>query len=77
MLAITVRAKRKHSIYLLYGMKLVGIEFSNYCRQYVINPKDFRATKMIKKKNKPVSVNKGTLKVRFQIVLTTDSATNF
>jgi len=32
---------------------------------------------MKKKKNKPVSVDKGTLKVRFQIVWTTDSATNF
>jgi hypothetical protein len=35
------------------------------------------AIKMIKKKNKPVSVNKGTLKFRFQIVWTTNSAANF
>jgi hypothetical protein len=58
-------------------MKLVGNEFFNYCREYVINTKGFRAIKMIKKKNKPVSVDKGTLKVRFQIVWTTESATNF
>jgi len=55
-------------------MKLIEKEFSKYCRQYVINTKGFCAVKMIKKKNRPVSVDKGTLKVRFQIVWTTDIA---
>jgi len=62
-MAIAGRAKRKHTVlWLLYGMRLIGIEISNYCRKYVINTKGFCATQMIKKKNRPVSVDKETPK---------------
>jgi len=63
MVAIAVRAKRKHTIWLLYGMRLTGIEISSYCRQYIINTKGFCAVQMIKKTNRPVSVDKGTPKL--------------